>query len=48
MNIDTFGETKEVKYKMEMVSGKNYLKITSTTQSGAVDTSYWVREYIGE
>lgn len=45
MNTDTFGETKEVKYSIKMIPGKNYLKIVSTTQSGAVDTSVWVREY---
>lgn len=45
MNTDTFGETKTVHYKMPMTSGWNYLKITSTTQSGAQDTSVWKYEY---
>ena len=44
MNTETFGETKEVKYKMKMVSGWNYLKIVSTTDSGAVDTTFWKYE----
>ena len=47
MNTDTFGETKTVHYKMPMVSGWNYLKIISTTQSGAQDTSIWKYEYKG-
>lgn len=45
MNTDTFGETNTVHYKMPMVSGWNYLKIISTTQSGAQDTSIWKYEY---
>lgn len=47
MNTDTFGETKTVHYKVEMIQGMNYLKITSTTQSNAVDTSVWKYEYKG-
>ena len=47
MNTDTFGETKTVHYKMPMVSGWNYLKIISTTRSGAQDTSIWKYEYKG-
>jgi len=45
MNTDTFGETKVVNYKMKMISGWNYLKIISTTQSEAQDTSVWKYEY---
>lgn len=45
MNTDTFGETKVVNYKMKMVSGWNYLKVISTTQSGVQDTSVWKYEY---
>ena len=45
MNTETFGETKTVRYKVEMVSGWNYLKIVSTTQSDAQDTSVWKYEY---
>ena len=48
MNTDTFGETNTVHYKMPMVSGWNYLKIISTTQSGAQDTSLWKYEYKGQ
>lgn len=48
MNTDTFGETNTVHYKMPMVSGWNYLKIISTTQSGAQDTSIWKYEYKGQ
>lgn len=45
MNTDTFGQTKEVHYKMKMVNGWNYLKIISTTESGAQDTTVWKYEY---
>lgn len=45
MNTDTFGETKTVHYKMPLVVGWNYLKITSTTQNGVQDTSIWKYEY---
>jgi len=48
MNTDTFGETKTVHYMVEMVQGMNYLKIVSTTQSNAVDTSVWKYEYKGQ
>lgn len=48
MNTDTFGETNTVHYKMPMVSGWNYLKVISTTQSGAQDTSIWKYEYKGQ
>lgn len=45
MNTDTFGETNTVHYKVKMVEGMNYLKIVSTTQSDAVDTTTWKYEY---
>ena len=45
MNTDTFGQTKVVHYKVKMISGWNYLKIISTTESGAEDTSIWKYEY---
>lgn len=45
MNTDTFGETKVVHYKMPLVVGWNYLKVTSTTQNEAQDTSIWKYEY---
>lgn len=48
MNTDTFGETNTVHYKVPMVFGWNYLKIISTTQSGAQDTSVWKYEYKGQ
>ena len=48
MNTDTFGETKIVHYKVPMIPGWNYLKIISTTQSGAEDTSIWKYEYKGQ
>lgn len=48
MNTDTFGETQIVHYKVEMIEGMNYLKIISTTQSDAVDTSVWKYEYKGQ
>lgn len=45
MNSSTFGETKVVRYKVKMIEGMNYLKVVSTTQSGAVDTTVWKYEY---
>jgi len=45
MNTDTFGKTKTVHYKVKLVEGTNYLKITSTTQSGGVDVTTWEQEY---
>ena len=45
MNTDTFGETKTVHYKVEMISGWNYLKIVSITENEAQDTSVWKYEY---
>ena len=45
MNKDTFGETTTVHYKVKMVQGWNYLKIISTTDSDAVDTTVWKYEY---
>ena len=48
MNTDTFGQTKTVHYMVEMIKGMNYLKITSTTQNNAVDTTVWKYEYKGQ
>ena len=48
MNTDTFGQTKNVHYMIEMIKGMNYLKIISTTQSDAVDTTVWKYEYKGQ
>ena len=48
MNADTFGQTKTVHYMVEMIQGMNYLKITSTTQSDAVDNTVWKYEYKGQ
>ena len=45
MNKDTYGDTKEVHYKVKMQNGWNYLKVISTTQSDAKDTSLWKYEY---
>ena len=45
MNTDTFGETREVNYKVKMTEGWNYLKIISTTESGVQDTTLWKYEY---
>lgn len=45
MNTETFGETKNVHYKVKLVEGKNYLKIITTTQSGGVDVTSWEEEY---
>jgi len=45
MNTDTFGETKNVHYKVKLVEGMNYLIITTTTQSGGVDTTTYEQEY---
>ena len=45
MNTDTFGTTKEVKYKMKMISGWNYLKIIGKTENGAENTTIWKYEY---
>ena len=39
MNTDTFGQTKEVNYKVKMIEGWNYLKITSSLQKEGVDTT---------
>lgn len=41
MNTDTFGETKTVHYKVKLEEGRNYLKVTSETQSGGIDTFVW-------
>ena len=48
MNTDTFGQTNTVHYMVEMIQGMNYLKITSTTQSSAIDTTVWKYEYKGQ
>ena len=45
MNTETFGETKNVHYKVKLVEGKNYLTITSITQSGGIDVTSWEEEY---
>lgn len=45
MNTNTFGETKVVHYKVQLVEGMNYLTITSTTKSGGVDTTTYEHEY---
>lgn len=45
MNKETFGETKNVHYKVKLVEGMNYLTITSTTQSGGVDTKTYEQQY---
>lgn len=44
MNTDTFGKTKEVNWRVKMVEGWNYLKITTKLQYDKVDTTnstYW-------
>lgn len=48
MNTSTFGQTKVVHYKVKLVNGTNYLKITSTTESDGVDTTEWNKEYTEE
>lgn len=48
MNTDTFGQTKVVNYKVKMISGWNYLKIISTTESDVQDTTFWRFEYKGQ
>ena len=45
MNTDTFGETNTVHYKVKLVEGKNYLTVTSTTQSGGMNTTSYEQEY---
>ena len=45
MTQETFGQTNTVHYKVKLANGMNYLKITSTTQSDAVDTTTWKYEY---
>lgn len=44
MNTDTFGETNKVYYRVKIVDGWNYLKITSTTVNNAKDTTVWKYE----
>ena len=38
MNTETFGETKTVHYKVKLIKGTNHLTVTSTTESGGIDT----------
>ena len=45
MDTTTFGETTIVNYRKKMISGWNYLKVISTTQSGVEDITYWKFEY---
>lgn len=48
MNTSTFGTTKEVNWRVKMVEGWNYLKITSKLSYDKVDTTnstYWKFEY---
>lgn len=45
MNEKTYGQTNTVQYRVEMREGTNYLKVISTTQSDAVDTTVWKYEY---
>ena len=39
MDVNTFGQTKEVTYKVKMREGWNYLKVISTLQKDSVDTT---------
>ena len=48
MDATTFGKTKIVHYKLKLENGTNYLKITSTTESGGVDTTQWEKQYTKE
>lgn len=45
INESAFGETKIVHYKVKLEKGLNTLKVTSTTQSGGVDTTTYEQEY---
>lgn len=45
MNKNTFGETKTVHYKVKLIEGVNTLEITSTTESGGIDTATFEQEY---
>ena len=48
MNTDTFGKTKEVDWRVKMVEGWNYLKITTELKCDETDTTnstYWKFEY---
>ena len=47
MDKNTFGETKEVHYKVPMIQGMNYFKITAKTVSGGEVSSVWKYEYKG-
>ena len=48
MDTTTFGETKRVSYKVKLEKGKNYLIITSTTESDGIDSTTWEQEYTEE
>lgn len=48
MNQTTFGKTKTVNYKLKLINGWNYLKITSKLEKDKFDstkTTYWKYEY---
>lgn len=45
MNTDTFGVTKKVSYRVKMIEGWNYLKLTGTTENDAPNTTTWKYEY---
>lgn len=45
LNKETFGQTKTVKYRVQMVEGWNYLEITSLTVNNAEKKTYWKYEY---
>lgn len=46
MNTDTFGKTKEVDWRVKMVEGWNYLKITTKLEGAdKTDSTYWKFEY---
>ena len=47
MDKNTFGETKEVHYKVPMIQGMNYFKIAAKTVSGGETSSVWKYEYKG-
>ena len=48
MNENTYGKTKKVHYKLKLIDGMNYLKITTTTESGGTDTTQWQEQYTKE
>lgn len=48
MNATTFGKTKEVNYKLKLINGWNYLKITTKLEKDNFDstkTTYWKYEF---